>query len=664
MSGLQSLTLYDNPLLGRDAVVLHLQRQLPGLAIDSHQPLQGAALPARVPEPGAYVLPGPPGPQPAYMTALLSQLSQQGGLGAAAAAAAAAGVAMPCMQQHAAGDASVPYGFPWPVMVEPFHAAGAAAAMQQGQEVSSLQAAFNAQLNLPDQPAVQRLGPALGGARFVRLPGPPGNTYHIPGANARHPTADESVGWPRAGQGVTAWGTLTPGVGLLVPGQPAGMVADGPAAAVGGPQAPHPSPSGAAPADQLAQAAAAGPSAAGAGSSAAAAAAAAGPSSQAGPGAANDNNRTSQAGSTPWASAGSQPSMNLQQLLSDGNATGRQGASPSRMAAWGAAAAAAREESWKPVPRTHPQRTADVLQAEQHYLNAAAAAGYAGDGAAGSSRWQVGGEDGPPGSRVGAPQPAPTGIGRWRHADTPFGPPSSNASPARRRQAGAVLPHAGAGDAAAAAGMPAQAAQAEDAMSTDSLSAAGAAGPAAAAEPPMAGDGQGAAAATAEGEETPSSAHDTECASDTSSEPADGTLTPAMLPDGPGSFVGDFLPAAQPAVRAAGASSSAGGSGGSSAGGASKAGGSSGGGSSWGGSSSDGPGGAATGMGVRPSRFQTVGDAAGEKEFQDGDSMDGGLPQEGQPVEQPLPAAGAPTQEGRSGRYFPFNVLDAAWWGN
>jgi hypothetical protein len=69
-------------------------------------------------------------------------------------------------------------------------------------------------------------------------------------------------------------------------------------------------------------------------------------------------------------------------------------------------------------------------------------------------------------------------------------------------------------------------------------------------------------------------------------------------------------------------------------------------------------------MGVRPSRFQPVGDAAGEKEFQDGDSMDGGLPQEGQPVEQPPPAAGAPTQEGRSGRYFPFNVLDAAWWGN
>lgn len=725
MSGLQTLTLYDNPLLGRDAVVLHLQRQLPGLAIDSHMPLQGMALPARAAEPSPYML------QPAYMTSLLSQapyvfspapvtsfpppgfgLGRSGGYPAGMphpGAAAGPGGYAPAHHLGAAAAGGYPWG---PLSSQP--------RVPGGEEVRKLEQDFAAQLRMRDGQPTQQQQPAGHALLGINPTGAVQGQMASYQAQAAYQMQAQPIGFfpeqqqYQLYQGPSAWGMPggVPAFGSVM-AAPTGRYAAPPGAVS---VAAGPSPGY--PAGYMPGAAAAGaPSVAGAAPSVAQAAAgtAAGSSRVSDGGEAQGS---SQPGGTPWASSGSQPGMNLQQLLADPNPSDGS-AAPQPAQLW----AAGSSQQWQQPGAAHPSQSG--LQRRQTGEGALKTAESTGTEALQTGQYTAtGGYMGPAGaSTVPVRREPATGIGRWREpvpaAEGVFRPPaprqpgglaaaaadatiqtgmggagscvSGAATPDEAQVQHAAAESAPPADAALMAGQDGQAedAQADDAMSTDSVHSSNAAAAAAAgaqagaaAHQTAAVSGAAAAAGDADADETPSSAPDTECASDTSSDMADGTQTPAVVPEG-GSFLADFQPAVQQAVCGNNASSSAGGSGSSSAGGApaSKGGASSsGGGSSWGGSSGGGAGPASRGSQVKPSRFHpeegqagppVQHSAAGMAEAYD-DSSAGGeaeaaaaAPQRHAAAapEQQQPGGGGQAQEARSDRYFPFNVMSSAWWG-
>jgi hypothetical protein len=299
-----------------------------------------------------------------------------------------------------------------------------------------------------------------------------------------------------------------------------------------------------------------------------------------------------------------------------------------------------------------------------------------------------------------------TGIGRWRqHGDEGDAPltaymlnrPAAHRQPMRQQCAAAGPGQVPADDAESS---DSQHSSHEDPAADPQAQPAAAAGGAAGASIAPGSAAAAAAAAEAdEADETPSSAADTECASDTSSE-AEGVLTPTVAPNDKGGL-SDQPAAAQHLALAGRQFSSAGGSGSSSSGGgaaaATGAAGSSGGGaSSSGGSSSGGP--VRQVAAPRDSRLQppapgadgppAAAAAAGEgcegldsgvECFRDPPASDGDCrepaaaggsgqapaAEEGQADAGDEAGAAAPQgQEGRSAGYFPFNVLQAAWWGN
>lgn len=722
MSGLQALTLHGNPLLGREAVVLHLQRQLPGLAIDGHSALEGAAVPAlpagsarRFSSPEAFMrslmtglghLPAYPQPYsvppgfaylPAYGNpppAQANPLQAQGALHGLAVAAAAAAAAQLPAQGRAPAVQFGPEGLGQWAMPQ-MAAEAAAASLATREEVyhamGRLPSAVQAQLHLQDGPRAQQEAVEWGVSGAYTA-----GTIPVAGQQPRAPGQLDAEG---AVQAPSVQQQQRPLPMCIVDGKPvpwpfwqvpaAPQAAGPPAGAVSGATVAGPGVPAAA-----AQAAADQP----AGSSAAAAGTSRVPVTH------SDTPGGSQAGgNTPWASSGSQPGMNLQQLLSgagpSSDASSPNQAPPVRWIArpqpWEQQAAWALQQTQTqqpPLLRRYAREAALNLEraqcmdpselAARSMAPPAAAAGPSnssgvwGGPAAGTSRWreQL--------NMEGLSTLAPPGA-QATQAEMVEWALQSQAAPQQQ----AEMQQAAAAAAAGAEG----AAPAEDAMSTDSMHSAQAAGGAA----PAAGTtqsgtasqaaalpGPAAAGTEADAEEAPSSAPDTECASDTSSDIADGTQTPALGPEAAaGSCLPEVPPAVQRAVRGNGGSSSA--SGNSSAGGRGAASSSTGGSSSWGGSSSSSGGGAGAAGGhggqAKPSRFQSEaeGIAAAGEGCQDAASA---AEQQGAPpagsadcrraasgVADEEGAAAAdpvqPVQEGRASGYFPFSVMSSSWWG-
>ena len=366
MSGLRTLTLYDNPLLGKDAVVLQLQRQLPGLTIDSWRPLQGAALPPRLPETGNYVLSQP------FMNTLMQHVGQQGvgqaagavGLPAGGTAAAAAGAGLPAAPVPGAGGVGVaglqlpPHAggpialapaasYVWPALPEQqgYAPAQAPVLVQPQFDVRNLEAAMYAQLNVQDRQQQQQIQvqqqQAVPGA-FVVVRGVPwvlqgGALQPLPHYQQQQQLAQ--AGWadmqaPRGGFGPIAPARRAMGADAQPAAAAAAPAAAAAAAAAVRPAAPAPGQ----PRPQAGTSAATSAVAAkveeelralGVGTGAAAAAGAAAPSQGA------EAAGSTSAHSTPWASAGSQPGMNLQQLLTESSSPAGRPSPQHASAPWG-----------------------------------------------------------------------------------------------------------------------------------------------------------------------------------------------------------------------------------------------------------------------------------------------------------------------------------------
>jgi hypothetical protein len=783
MSGLQTLTLHDNPLLGRDAVVLHLQRQLPGLSIDSHGPLEGAAAPGRLPLPGGYTSPMP---NMNFMTGLFSHpLGPWGSPFGAAPAGAAQAAAQQQQQQYGMGapvpPAALPAqpgvqagvgGYAWPGLMGQGMGAQQGANPPHVYDVRTLEAAMAAQLHMQEQQRAQALQQTLQQAaqrqqqaRWHQAQQQPGQQIAQEGAGGvgrfvmlRRQDADNVPAL--LGEGTSGL-AQAPGQQQQQPWQPqldrGGPSAWMPAAAASGQE--QTSPADLFTSSNAPLAAVLGLQLGGDRPQAAAAAAAAGSSSTPPAAAA--------AGETPWASSDSQPGTTLEQHLA-GPSTGPGAAVPGTDSP---SAPRSDPHSWRlslgPVGPGRGNRVPTVRRGEEYYRQfpggdpevarmiaefkldevepssspaaqrgamgaigdslfgrgpraralppagqpAAAMEGQAAGDFSGPSRLHAGRtrlQSELPvefkGGEIHALAPATVagevGIGRWRRQDGGEGNASLtqyvlNRPLARRQPVHSQADAAAAGQAPAddAASTDSQHSSHEDPTAAPHTQAAAAAGAASGSGvAPGAAAAAAAAEAEAEAEETPSSAADTECASDTSSE-AEGVQTPTVVPGGMGGL-SDQPAAAQQLARAGRQFSSAGGSGSSSSGGGAAAAGSNGAGSSGGGasscggSSSGGP--ARHASAPRANRLQSASGAVGPAEAGGGEDVDSGVecfrdpPASDEDCRGPAAAgdsgqapaaaegqagaadeAAAPqAQEGRSAGYFPFNVLQAAWWGN